>query len=104
MTSTTISNFAALTAQHQQAVELTLQGQALHNDLEAQLIEQIAVALTSRDDQAIRDINAFMVDVMWDCGDDFAAEPFGLLQLMRHHDRDFCAHQLKQAQRALRCD
>ena len=64
MTSTTISNFAALTAQHQQAVELTLQGQALHNDLEAQLIEQIAVALTSRDDQAIRDINAFMVDVM----------------------------------------
>lgn len=104
MTSTTISNFAALAAQHQQAVELTLQGQALHNDLEAQLIEQIAVALTSRDDQAIRDINAFMVDVMWDCGDDFAAEPVGVIRFMRHYDRDFCAHQLKQAQRALRCD
>ena len=100
----TITAFNALAAQHQQANELAIQAAALHNDVEAQLIQQIGIALTARDDQALRDINAFMTDVMWDCGDDFAAEPTGVIQFMRHYDRDFCDHQLKQAERALRGD
>ena len=96
--------FANLASQHNRATAMRLEASALHNDIEAQLVEQIGVALSCRDDQAIRDLNAFMTDVMWDCGDDFAAEPVGVIQFMRHYDRDFCDHQLSQAKRALRCD
>ena len=96
--------FANLASQHNRATAMRIEAYALHNDVEAQLIDLLRVALTNRDDQALRDINAFMTDVMWDCGDDFAAEPTGVIQFMRHYDRDFCDHQLKQAERALRGD
>ena len=49
----TITAFNALAAQHQQANELAIQAAALHNDVEAQLIQQIGIALTARDDQAL---------------------------------------------------
>ena len=108
MTTTTIAaevlHFANLADLHDRATFMQTEAAALHNEVEAQLIDQAKQALVNRDDQALRDLNDFMVDVLWDCGDDFAAEPFGLLQLMRHYDRDFCAHQLMQAERALRCD
>ena len=96
--------FANLASQHNRATAMRIEAYALHNDVTAQLIDLIRVALTNRDDQAIRDITAFMVDVMWDCGDNFELEPEGVIHLMRFYDRDFCDHQLSQAERALRGD
>ncbi|MDC0303025.1 hypothetical protein OAL13_00210 [bacterium] len=93
--------FSSLAAQHEQATELTLQGHALHNDVTAQLVEQLQSSLAYDDVQNIRDLNDFMVNVMWDCGDDFALEPHGVLHLMRFYDRDFTAAQIAFVERLL---